>query len=201
MNKMAKQKDRKQIQFEKQIVKPFEFVLRINDHIICQRYFNIKNYNNDCRESLEMKEMMDDIMGVNQQARLGVIPEFFKWQCMDYTIKENDLPYNSQNKSADKDDKFTLEILKNNVNRLRDKNGDFDLDDLQKESLAIGMFDGKIFHPSVRYEIDVRSIIPDIIVTIQDAMNQKKYTKTYGSERLVRHNRLTSEDYARLETY
>ena len=63
------------------------------------------------------------------------------------------------------------------------------------------MFDGKIFHPNVRYEIDVRSIIPDIISTIQNALSQKKYEKMYGSQRLVRHNRLTSEDYSRLETY
>lgn len=194
---MSRQKDRKQLQFEKQIVKPFEFVLRINDHIICQRYFNIKNYNNDCRESLEIKEMMDDIMGVSQTAKLGLIPEFFKYQCMENAMK----PYHAQNNYLnDKVDIFTLEILKNNVNKLRDKDGDFNLDDLQKVSLAISMFDGKIFHPNVRYEIDVRSIIPDIIGTIQDAMSQKRYTKEYGSMRLVRYNRLTAEDYARLET-
>lgn len=195
---MAKNKDRKQLQFEKQIVKPFEFVLRINDHIICQRYFNIKNYNNDCRESLEIKEMMDDIMGINQHSQLGLIPEFFKYQCMENTMK----PYHEQNNYLnDKVDIFTLEILKNNVNRIRDKSGDFDFDDLRKDSIAISMFNGKIFHPNVRYEIDVRSIIPDIIRTISDAMSQKKYTKVYGSTKLVRHNRLTAEDYARLETY
>jgi len=198
MNRMANKKDRKQLQFEKQIVKPFEFVLRINDHIICQRYFNIKNYNNDCRESLEMKEMMDDIMGVSQVEQLGLIPEFFKYQCINNSYK----PYHAQNNYLnDKVDIFTLEVLKNNVNRLRDKDGDFNLDDLQKQSIAISMFDGKIFHPNVRYEIDVRSIIPDIIRTIQDAMSDRKYTKDYGSSRIVRNNRLTSEDYARLETY
>lgn len=198
MNKMASKKDRKQRNFEKQIVKPFEFVLKINDHIICQRYFNIKNYNNDCRESLEIKHMMDEIMGINQAFKLGLIPEFFKYQCMQNSYK----PYYAQNNHLnDKVDVFTLEVLKNNVNRLRDKDGDFDLDALQKELIVQGMFDGKIFHPNVRYEIDVRSIIPDIIGAIQDAMSHKKYVNSYGSTELVRHNRLTSEDYARLETY
>lgn len=198
---MARKKDRKQIQFEKQIVKPFEFILRINDHIICQRYFTIKNYNNDCRESLEIKEMMDDIMGVKQTTSLGIIPDYFKWQCMDYSYKDNESSYNQNNKFNDKEDNFTLEILKNNVNRLRDKDGDFDLDDLQKESIIVGMFDGNLFHPNVRYEIDVRSIISDIINIIQDGMSQKNYTKMYGSEDLIRNNKLTSEDYDKIEMY
>ena len=76
-----------------EIVKPFEFSLRINNHIICQRYFSIKNYNNDSRESLEIKEMMDDIIGVNQELKLGIIPEFFKQQCIANSYK----PYYSQN--------------------------------------------------------------------------------------------------------
>jgi hypothetical protein len=133
---MARHKTKKQIQFEKQIIKPFEFILRINDHIICQRYFTIKNYNNNCRESLEIKEMMDDIMGINHTAQLGLIPEFFKLQCMDNTFKENKNPYYQQSKTINNDNIFTLEILKNNSNRLRDKNSDFDLDDLQKDSIV-----------------------------------------------------------------
>lgn len=182
----------------KEIVKPFEFSLMINDNIICQRYFIIKNYNNDCRESLEIKDMMDDIMGVNQQMELGLIPEFFKYKCMDNSHK----PYYSQNNHlANKEDIFTFEVSKNNVNKLRDQNGNFDLADLQTESLAIGMFDGKIFHPNVRYEIDIRSIIPDIIRIIQDHLSSKSFVKSYGSVELVRNNKLSYEDISRIETY
>jgi len=47
------------IPFEKLIVRTFEFVLKINEDIICQRYFSIKNYNRECRESLEIKQMID----------------------------------------------------------------------------------------------------------------------------------------------
>jgi len=195
---MANKKDRKQRQFEKQIVKPFEFILRINDHIICQRYFNVKNYNNDCRESFEIKEMIDDIMGINQEMTLGLIPDFFKYKCMDNSYK----PFYAQNNHLnDKEDIFSLEVLKNNVNKLRDKDGDFNLDTIRKDSIAIGMFDGKIFHPNVRYEIDIRSIIPNIIRIIQDAMSEKSYTKVYGSTSLTRYNRLSSDEYAKLETY
>ena len=33
----------------------FEFILRINDNIICQRYFNIRGYNNRAKESMERR--------------------------------------------------------------------------------------------------------------------------------------------------
>lgn len=189
--------NRKQIEFEKQIIKPFEFILKINDHIICQRYFSIKKYNNDCRESLDIKYMMDDIMGVNQKSELGLIPEFFKYKCIDNSYKTQ----YEQSTPNDKDDVFSLEILKNNVNKLRGKDGNFNYDLIEKESIIIGMFDGKIFNPNVRYEIDIRGIIPDIISIIQDGMSQNNYTKLYGDVKLYRNNILTSDDYARLETY
>jgi hypothetical protein len=195
---MSKTKEEKQLEFEKQIVKPFEFVLKINDNIICQRYFNIKGYNNECRESLEMKEMMDDIMGVNQQIKLGVIPDFFKYRCVVNSYKPY---YNQNNYLNDKDDIFSLEVLKNNVNKLRNKNNDFNLDDLQKEKLAEGTFDGKMFHPNVRYEIDIRSIIPEIIGVIQDYLGSSSYTKEYGDVSLKRNNRLTQKDRLKLVTY
>jgi|AntDeeMinimDraft_5_1070356.scaffolds.fasta_scaffold05304_3 hypothetical protein len=195
---MSKTKEEKQLEFEKQIVKPFEFVLKINDNIICQRYFNIKGYNNECRESLEMKEMMDDIMGVNQQIKLGVIPDFFKYRCVVNSYKPY---YNQNNYLNDKDDIFSLEVLKNNVNKLRNKNNDFNLDDLQKEKLVEGTFDGKMFHPNVRYEIDIRSIIPEIIGVIQDYLGSSSYTKEYGDVSLKRNNRLTQKDRLKLVTY
>jgi len=198
---MVKEKTEKQIKFEKQIVKPFEFVLRINTYIICQRYFNIKGYNPDCRESLEIKEMVDDITGVNQSKELGVIPEFFKVGGMDHTMNDNELPYYQQNRTYDKDDIFTFEILRNNVNKLRDKTGDFNLDDLQKQSIIKSMFDGNLFHPNVRYEIDIRSIIPEIIHIIQNGMSLNEYTMFYGPVKLSRFNKLTSEEYSKIYQY
>lgn len=178
------------------IVKPFEFSLKINDNIICQRFFSVKNYNSDSRESLEIKEMMDEIMGVNQDLTLGIIPEFFKYQCIDNSYK----PYNLQNNNLfNKDDYFTLEVSKNNVNKLKNKNGQFDITDLKKDVIASGTFDGNLFHPNVRYEIDIRGIIPDIINIISKYLSLKEYTHHFGSVKLTRHNRLSAYDLERIK--
>jgi len=181
-----------------EIVKPFEFSLRINNHIICQRYFSIKNYNNDSRESMEVKEMMDDIIGVNQHIQLGLIPEFFKQQCIANSYK----PYYSQNNHLnDKVDIFTLEISKNNVNQLKGKDGQFDIEDLQKELISSGSFDGRVFHPNIRYEIDIRSIISDIIRIIQGHLSQREYITAYGDVKLKRFNKLTSQEMKYVNQY
>ena len=180
------------------MVKSFEFALKINNHIICQRFFGIKDYNNECRESYELKELMDELMNGNPASTLGIIPEFFKYKCMENSYK----PYDTETSTLyNKNDEFTLEIYKNNVNKLRDKNGDFDIDDLEKTVIVSGTFDGNIFHQNVRYEIDIRGIIPDIINTISKYLSQKEYTKYYGDVKLTRHNKLTPEDLEKIKEY
>lgn len=39
----------------------FQFVLSVNDNIICQRYFRINGFNEDSLNSLELKETVDEI--------------------------------------------------------------------------------------------------------------------------------------------
>jgi len=181
-----------------EMVKSFEFSLKINNHIICQRFFGIKDYNNKCRESLEIKEMMDELMGATQGITLGLIPEFFKYKC----IMNSYEPYDSEAISLyNKDDDFTLVISRNNVNKIRDKDGNFDMSDLRKDVIASATFDGNLFHQNVRYEIDIRSIIPDIIRIISHYLSKKDYTKYYGDVKLTRHNKLTQKELTNIKTY
>jgi hypothetical protein len=45
--------------------------------------------------------------------------------------------------------------------------------------VAQSIFTGNDFPPKVRYDVDIRSIIPEIISTIQQALTLKKYTREY----------------------
>lgn len=166
---------------DKSLVKEFEFSLKNNENIICQRYFNIKKFNEKSLKSLEIKEMMDDLMGVSGRSlKLGLIPELLKQNCIDncYSL------YNSINDTHHNDVYVTLEISRTNIYDIRDKNGDFNLKDLKSEVLISGGFDGKIFHPNIIYGINIRSIISDIIKTIQVSLGQKNYTNLYNGELL-----------------
>ena len=166
-------------------VKPFEFLLKINDNIICQRYFNIKNYNPDCRESLEIKEMITDIMGMTESLKLGIIPEFFKEKCVASTWESYNPNYyqskgNSYAKNIfDKQDILTFEVL------------------VYKEVISSGIFDGSLFQSGVRRSINIKDIIPQLIKTINYYMSLNEYTHIYDGVKLVRYNELTKEEKQR----
>lgn len=158
-----------------EIAKPFEFLLKINGNIICQRYFNIKNYNPNCRESLEIKDMMDEVMGTTPLE--GIIPNFFKVKCVNNLWENYNPNYNKQrfDNTYNKEDIFTFEVL------------------INKELATSASFDGSVFQSNVRRNIDIRLIIPSIIKAITNCMSLDEYTKDYGDVKLRRHNNYKRE--------
>lgn len=141
----------------------FEFVLYINDHIICQRYFNIRDYNEESLKSYELKELMDNIAGMNIDnfGKLGIIPKYLKNKSIDY-LWDNYNPYFVQKEETsknifDKIDNFQFEIK------------------VDKTTVAKSEFCGNYFPPKVRYAVDVREIIPAIMTEIRQYFSQKNY--------------------------
>lgn len=142
----------------------FEFILYINDHIICQRYFNIRDYNEDCLNSYELKELLDNIAGMNNDefGRMGIIPKYLKNKSLEY-MWENYNPYFIQKEEtgksvSDKVDNFQFEIK------------------VDKRTVGKSEFSGNLFPPKVRYAVDVREIIPSIMSEIRQYFSQKNYT-------------------------
>lgn len=143
----------------------FEFVLYINDHIICQRYFNIRDYNEDSNQSLEMKELIDNIAGMNIDniGTMGIIPTFLKAKAVDY-LWINYNPYYIQPEEGSKNiyeklDNFQFEIK------------------VDKISVVKTQFTGNFFPPKVRYDVNIKEIIPAIMAEIRHFLSQKKYNK------------------------
>lgn len=143
----------------------FEFILYINDNIICQRYFNIRDFNEDSSSSLELNELMKNIVGMNNGGfgELGIIPNYLKNKSIDY-LWDNYKPYLPQSDEPtkniwDKIDNFQFEIK------------------IDKISVAKSGFSGNFFQPKVRYAVDVREIIPSIMTEIRNFLSQKKYKK------------------------
>ena len=144
----------------------FEFVLYINKHIVCQRYFNIRDYNEDSPYSIEIKELMDRLVGMNNVGRLGMIPNRLKNKSIEYLWK-NYNPYYQQKP----------EVGKNNFEKL--DTFDFEIK-VDKNIVAQSTFSGNFFPPQVRYQVDIKEIIPDIITEIKDALSANKYTTNYA---------------------
>ena len=45
---------------EEQVVK-MEFLLTLNNNIVVQRFYNVKNYNSQARRSVELTQFMKDV--------------------------------------------------------------------------------------------------------------------------------------------
>lgn len=144
----------------------FEFVLYINDNIICQRLFDVKDYNEDVLKSMELKELMDSLTSTSYN-NLGVIPNYFKKLCKRVSWK-NYNPYrirevNGENQNLfENEDIFTFEIK------------------VDKRVVAKSQFSGNFFQTEVRYAVNIREIIPEIIDEIEEYFNRNEYTTSYG---------------------
>lgn len=169
---------------------PFEFVLRINGHFICQRYFNIDNFNPDVIDSLEMKELLDSIAGLNNGdwGLCGIIPQYLKNRSAEYLeFFENKPQLSNKGKEEEtkdiweKDDVYTFEIR------------------IDGEVVGITQFSGNYFPPKIRYKVNLKhqtniwgerimddngqpiplEILPNITKEIKKVFSQKSYTKKH----------------------
>ncbi len=146
----------------------FEFLLYINKNIICQRYFSIKDYNEKSLKSLELKKLMDTLVGMDdsQTGRLGLIPAQLKAKSVDFLWRGYNPYYNKKEDTPknifEKEDIFDFEIR------------------VDKTTVAQSTFSGNFFPPQVRYQVDIKEIITSIISEIKFTLSQKKYETKYA---------------------
>ncbi len=142
----------------------YQFVLYINDNIICQRYFNIFDFNEDSLNSIELKELMESVAGMNNgdHGSLGIIPRYLQRKSLAY-LWDNYNPYATQ---YDENNKNIFE---------RKDNFQFEIK-IDEKSVAKTEFSGNYFPPKIRYAVDVREIIPEIISEVRSFLSQKSYT-------------------------
>jgi hypothetical protein len=144
----------------------FEFLLRINNNIICQRYFSVDGYNKDVLKSVELKSLIDTIAGMNNTSigACGIIPKFLKDKSVDYLWSRYD-PYSETRREEDASEKnifnnediFTFEIK------------------VDKNVVAKSTFSGNWFPTSVRYQVNIKPIIPEIIQEITEFFTRDQY--------------------------
>jgi hypothetical protein len=137
----------------------FEFLLRINNNIICQRYFSVENYNNQILKSDELKELMDNLCGMNNGSfgSCGIIPNYLKDKSVDYLWDRYD-PYSEIRKE---DESFEKNVFKN------EDIFTFEIR-VDKNLVAKSIFSGNYFPTMVRYQVNIKPIIPKIIEEITE---------------------------------
>lgn len=150
----------------------FEFVLFINDHIICQRYFNIRDYNDDVLYSWDMKELLDKLCGVNNGSwgEMGIIPKYLKAKAVDFMWNN----YNPYDIKPDQGPKNIYEKIDNFQFEIK----------VDKRVVGKIQFPGNLFPPKIRYAVDIKEIIPVIMSEIRYFFSQKNVAEVEANEAL-----------------
>ena len=140
---------------------PYEFLLLINNKPIVGRNFQVRGFNSDSLRSLELKYTIDEV--------IDIIKYQFKEKSADYLYRYYN-PYLTQAETEvegikkdlyENEDLFTFQIK------------------VKGKIVAESIFSGNDYPPKVRYDVDIRAIISEIISTIQNGLTLKKYTREY----------------------
>ena len=124
----------------------FEFVLSIEDNIICQRFFTVRNYNNKTLRSLDLYWTVEDIKDVVVKQLIlktvDIIDEYFKEDTSKPQVENED---------------FTIIIKKGN------------------KIIMTRLFPANIYPPKVRYSVDIRPKISFILRELSDKNTTSSY--------------------------
>ena len=136
-------------------VTKFEFVLKLNDNIVVQRFFNVKDYNRQALRSVELLDEVNDFVGGLQSS--------LKKRTFNY-MTENSNFYYSGKSEEDEDilnEVFTFSIRKD------------DRDVITKQ------FSAGIYPPKVRYTVDIRPQLRKVLKDFTDTLSEKNPTTNY----------------------
>jgi hypothetical protein len=124
---------------------PLTFELFINKKIICSRNFSVR----DCCNSTDLysvREMISEL--------ISLVERLFLENTINYLWESYD-PFNATNKVSKISKANTKEdVFKINVS-------------LNTNVLASGCFSGNRYPPKIRYNVDIRKIIPELLNVIR----------------------------------
>jgi hypothetical protein len=134
-----------------------EFLLTLNDNIVVQRFFNVRGFNPKAKNSVELYETVSQIKDQLQ-----------------YHLKMKTVIYMMDNRDAITHDPSIMNTSYTEgpeVFNLFIKVGD--------TTICHRVFDGKFFPPKVRYTVDVRPFLKEILRELTDIFSTQKLTYKY----------------------
>ncbi len=140
-----------------------EFLLTLNENIVVQRFFNVRGYNPKARVSTDLYEYMYSVK--------EVLHNYLRMKTVVYMLDNKDaIAYdaNVMNTSfTDGPENFHLYV----------KIGD--------ETICHRIFDGKLYPPKVRYTVDVRPYLKDVLSNLTDIFSKHDLNHEYCGIELV----------------
>ena len=134
-----------------------EFLLTLNDNIVVQRFFNVKGYNPKAKNSLELYYFIRQ----------------FKEE-LEYHLKMKTVVYMMDNMDSISNDPSIMDTS------YTDGPEEFNLYvKIGEQTICHRSFDGKLFPPKVRYTVDVRPFLKDVLRDLTDIFSAQKLSFDY----------------------
>jgi hypothetical protein len=134
-----------------------EFLLTLNDNIVVQRYYNVREYNPRARKSIDIIRTVDEIsenlIDVLKEKTLVYMLDNYNQISLDPSILETS--------NTDGPEYFNIYI----------KLGD--------ETICHKIIDAKIFPPKIRYTVDIRPQLKNILRALTDIFSTEDLTYDY----------------------
>jgi hypothetical protein len=134
----------------------FEFLLTLGKNIVCQRFFNVREHNPQARRSMDLHEYVKDIC--------KEISHDLKIKTLDYLTENQDNSYGLKVATPSENDEkeYFLLVLK-----------------LGEDVFIQRMFDSNIYHPKVRYTVDIRPNLKKYLSDLTDILSSVELETTY----------------------
>ena len=134
-----------------------EFLLTLNDNIVVQRFFNVRGYNPKAKNSMELYEF---ILSVKNE--------------LQYALKMKTVIYMMDNRDAIAYDPSIMDTSYTDgpeIFNIYVKVGE--------QTICHRVFDGKFYPPKVRYTVDVRPFLKEVLRELTDIFSNNKLTYEY----------------------
>ena len=134
-----------------------EFLMMVNDNIIVQRFFNVREFNSEAKNSLELYELLREFKDdIHTQLSLKTVT--YMTDNM-YEIINN--PAILETSYIDGPEYFNIFIKQNDV------------------TICHRQVDAKVYPPKVRYTVDVRPHLKNLLMNLTDIFSSKNLTYNY----------------------
>jgi hypothetical protein len=142
---------------KEQTTTKLEFLMKVNNNIIVQRLFNIKDYNPKAKSSVDLYNLIRDFK-IDLERELKMKTATYMLDNM-YEIMNN--PSVLDTSYTDGPESFSIYI----------KEGDM--------TICHREFDAKIYPPKIRYTVDVRPHLKNLLMSLTDIFSSKNLTYEY----------------------
>ena len=139
-----------------------EFLLTLNDNIIVQRYFNVKGFNENAKNSVELYNTVSEVYDkIHNDLKMKTLSYM-----MDNQFQIMSDPAILDTSMTDDDETFNIFIKYND--RVIFQQG----------------WNGKVYPPKVRYTVDVRPHLKSILKSLTETFSTDKLTHEFMEYKL-----------------